>query len=96
MVALVRDLFHHKAHADASMLMAVNRHEVASSDHELRKLFHHILVAHRFWIHLCQALRFSVETEDIVPATHLTRSSSGSKLRRRRNSPGLINSRRLT
>ena len=51
------------------MLMAIQRHEAASNDDELRKLLHHILVAHRFWIHLCQGLPFSVEAENIVPAT---------------------------
>ena len=51
------------------MLIAIKRHQVASNDQELRKLFHHILVAHRFWIHLCQGLPFSVEAENVVPAT---------------------------
>ncbi len=69
MVAIFRELFHHQAHADASMLMAIKRHQAASNDPELRKLFHHILVAHRFWIHLCQGLPFSVEAENVVPAT---------------------------
>jgi len=69
MVAIVRELFHHQAHADASMLMAIQRHEAASNDDELRKLVHHILIAHRYWIHLCQGLPFSVEAESVVPET---------------------------
>ncbi len=69
MVAIFGELFHHQAHADASLLMAIKRHQAASNDQELRKLFHHILVAHRFFIHLCQGLPFSVEAENIVPAT---------------------------
>jgi len=69
MTAIVRELFHHQAHADASMLVAIKGHDVASNDDELRKLFHHILVAHRYWLHLGQGLPFSVESESIVPGT---------------------------
>jgi len=69
MVALFRELFHHQAYADASLLMAIQRHEGASKDPELRTLLHHILLAHRFWLHLSQGLPFSVETENVVPAT---------------------------
>ncbi len=69
MAAIFRELFRHQAHADASMLMAIKAHPMASNDQELRQLLHHILVAHRFWIHLCQALPLSVEAEKVVPAT---------------------------
>lgn len=69
MIAMVRELFHHQAHADASMLMAIKSHDVASNDDELRKLSHHILIAHRYWLHLGQGLPFSVEAESILPDT---------------------------
>jgi uncharacterized damage-inducible protein DinB len=69
MIAILRELFRHQAHADASMLMAIKRHQVALIDQELRKLIHHILVSHRFWIHLSQGLPFNVEVESVVPAT---------------------------
>jgi hypothetical protein len=58
-----------KRHADAPMLMAIKRHKVALVDQELRTLIHHILVSHRFWIHLSQGLPFNVEMENVVPAT---------------------------
>ena len=69
MIALFRDLFHHQAYADALLLTAIRRHEVAAKDQELRTLLHHILIAHRFWLHLCQRKPFSVEAENVVPAT---------------------------
>ena len=69
MVAILRELFRHQAHADASMLAAIKRHQVALVDQELRRLIHHILVAHRFWIHLSQGLPFNVEVENVVPRT---------------------------
>jgi uncharacterized damage-inducible protein DinB len=69
MVALFQELFHHQAYADAALLMAIQRHAVASKDQELRTLLHHILIAHRFWLHLSQGLPFSFEAENIVPAT---------------------------
>jgi uncharacterized damage-inducible protein DinB len=69
MLAIIRDLFAHQAYADASMLHAIARHEPAAGDPELRKLLHHILVSHRFWIHLCQGIAFSVEEESLVPDT---------------------------
>jgi len=69
MVALFQELFHHQAYADASLLKAIQRHEVASKDQELRTLLHHILIAHRFWLHLSQGLPYSVEAESVVPAS---------------------------
>jgi uncharacterized damage-inducible protein DinB len=69
MVALFQELLHYQAYADASLLMAIQRHEVASKDQELRTLLHHVLIAHRFWLHLCQGLPFSAEAENVVPAT---------------------------
>ena len=69
MVAILRELFRHQAYADALMLMAIKRNQVALIDQELRRLIHHILVSHRFWIHLSQGLPFTVEVENVVPAT---------------------------
>src|SRR5712691_750329 len=69
MVAILRELFRHQAYADALMLMAIKRNQVALIDQELRRLIHHILVSHRFWIHLSQGLPFNVEVENVVPAT---------------------------
>jgi uncharacterized damage-inducible protein DinB len=69
MLALFKELFRHQAYADALLLTAIRRHEVASKDQELRTLLHHVLVAHRFWLHLSQGLPFSVEAENVVPTT---------------------------
>jgi uncharacterized damage-inducible protein DinB len=66
-LALFLDLFQHQAHADASLINAIRRHEPAARDDELRRILHHILVAHRFWIHLSQGLSFSVDDERKVP-----------------------------
>jgi uncharacterized damage-inducible protein DinB len=49
--------------------MAIQRHQAARIDPDLRKLIHHILVSHRFWIHLSQGLPFHVEVENVVPET---------------------------
>lgn len=67
MLALLQELFQHQAYADASLLTAIRRHEIAADDPELRTLVHHMLVAHRFWIHLTQGLPFPVEDEARVP-----------------------------
>jgi uncharacterized damage-inducible protein DinB len=67
MLPLIRDLFGHQAYADASMLSAIGKHEPAAADRELRVLLHHILLAHRFWIHLGQGLPFSPDEEAEVP-----------------------------
>lgn len=69
MVTLFQELFRHQAYADAALLTAVQRHEVAAKDDELRTLLHHVLIAHRFWLHLAQGLPFSAEAESNVPAT---------------------------
>jgi uncharacterized damage-inducible protein DinB len=69
MVSILRQLFRHQAHADAIMIAAILKHPVASGDSELRRLVHHILVSHRFWIHLSRRLPFDIEAENLVPAT---------------------------
>jgi uncharacterized damage-inducible protein DinB len=67
MLAMLLDLFQHQAFADAAMVSAIRQHDVAARDEVLRGLLHHMLVAHRFWIHLGQGLTFSVEREGGVP-----------------------------
>jgi uncharacterized damage-inducible protein DinB len=69
MIALFQELFHYQAYADALLLTAIRRHDVASKDQELRTLLHHILIAHRFWLHLSQRMPFFAEAENVVPAT---------------------------
>ncbi|HME10623.1 MAG TPA: DinB family protein [Bryobacteraceae bacterium] len=64
---MLRDLFQHQAYADAAIINAIGRHETAAADRELRTLLHHILVAHRFWIRLCQGLPFSADEEGDLP-----------------------------
>jgi len=67
MLSMIRALFEHQAYADAALLNAVSRNESAARDPEIRTLFHHILVAHRFWIHLAQNLPFVRDDEARVP-----------------------------
>jgi uncharacterized damage-inducible protein DinB len=67
MLAMIRDLFRHQAWADASMMNAIKRHDAAARDPELRRLLHHVLLAHRFWVHLCQGLPFSADKERDEP-----------------------------
>src|SRR3954466_6043702 len=69
MLATLRDLFCHQAFTDAALLNAIRRHESAARDSELRMLLHHILIAHRYWIHLGQGLPFFMEEESTVPDT---------------------------
>jgi uncharacterized damage-inducible protein DinB len=67
MLELLRDLFQYQAYADAAMLTAVRRHDAAARDETLLTLLHHILIAHRFWIHMTQGLPFSPDAEREVP-----------------------------
>jgi uncharacterized damage-inducible protein DinB len=67
MLATLRDLFRHQAYTDAALLGAIRQHETAAQDSGLRTLLHHILVAHRYWVHLGQGRPFVVEEETIVP-----------------------------
>ena len=67
MLATLRDLFQHQAYADASMMTSIKQHEIAAQDREIRTLLHHVLVAHRFWIHLSQGFPFVVDDESVVP-----------------------------
>jgi uncharacterized damage-inducible protein DinB len=67
MLAMLRDLVQHKAHANASLLSAIRKHERAAQDEELRKLLHHILLANRFWLHLSLGQPFALEEESALP-----------------------------
>jgi uncharacterized damage-inducible protein DinB len=67
MLAMLLDLFQHQACADAAMVNAIRRHAIAARDEALRVLLHHVLLAHRYWIHLGQGLPFSIEHESKVP-----------------------------
>jgi uncharacterized damage-inducible protein DinB len=67
MLATLRDLFCHQAFTDAALLNAIRRHETAARDPELRRLLHHTLVAHRYWVQLGQGLPFSLDEETKLP-----------------------------
>jgi uncharacterized damage-inducible protein DinB len=67
MRAMLMDLVNHQAHADAAIFKAVRGHEAAAADPELRSLLHHILLAHRFWLHLILGLPFAVAEESKIP-----------------------------
>lgn len=69
MLDWIQELFRHQAHADAAILEAIRKHPVAASDRELRERLHHFLQAHRYWIHTCRGLPFSIEAESVVPET---------------------------
>ena len=69
MIALVQDLIRHKAHASASLLRAVSKCEAAAIDQQLLSLFHHIIVANRFWLLSALGEPFSVEDESRRPTT---------------------------
>lgn len=64
---MLKDLIHHKGHANASLLKVVRQHETAANDAELRKLLHHIILADRFWLSLILGLPFAVEEESRTP-----------------------------
>ena len=64
---MLRDLINHKWYANAALLKAVRQHERTAHDEELRKLFHHILLANRFWLMLTLQRPFVFEKESKVP-----------------------------
>jgi len=64
---MLKDLLHHKGHANASLLKAIRQHERASRDEELRKVLHHILLANRFWLTLILGVPFVLDEESRVP-----------------------------
>jgi uncharacterized damage-inducible protein DinB len=69
MLALIRDLIRHKAHANASLLQAVCRCEVATQDSALLGMLHHVNLANRFWLLSGMGEPFSVDDESRLPAT---------------------------
>ena len=64
---MLRDLIDHKWYANAALLKAIRGIEKAAQDEELRKLFHHILLANRFWLMLSLQRPFVREKESKVP-----------------------------
>jgi uncharacterized damage-inducible protein DinB len=69
MLRLLRDLVAHKGHANAALLAAVQRSEVATADVELLELLHHILIANRFWICAVRQVPFIAAREASTPRT---------------------------
>lgn len=67
MVEMLRDLIHHKWHANAAYLKAIRQHGTAAQDEDLRKLLHHILLANRFWLMLSLGRAFALEKESKAP-----------------------------
>ena len=67
MLVMLQELIHHKGYANASLLKAIQQHETAAQDTELRKLLHHIILANRFWLRLSLGLPFVVDEESRIP-----------------------------
>jgi len=70
MLAMLRDLVAHKGHANAAMLTAIGDRAAAAADQELLDLFHHVLLANRFWLLTVIGAPFAVEHES-RPASSL-------------------------
>jgi uncharacterized damage-inducible protein DinB len=68
MLQMLRDLVHHKGHANAALLNAIRQSAAAAADPELWELLHHILLANRFWLLTVAGLPFVLEDES-RPAT---------------------------
>jgi uncharacterized damage-inducible protein DinB len=69
MLAMIQDLVRHKWHANATLLGAIMHNEQAAQDEELRTLFHHILIANRYWLFLILQQEFVREEEGHIPDT---------------------------
>ncbi len=69
MIEMLRELIHHKAYANASLLKAIREHAAAAEDPELRTLLHHTIVADRHWLWLILELPFVLEEETKIPET---------------------------
>jgi len=67
MLAMIADLVRHKWHANATLLSAITHHELAAQDEELRTLFHHILIANRYWLLLILQKEFARDEEARIP-----------------------------
>jgi uncharacterized damage-inducible protein DinB len=65
MLEMLRDLIHHKGHANASLLNAIRQNPAAAFDSELRELLHHILLANRFWLLTVEGQTFVLEAESL-------------------------------
>ena len=63
MLPLLRDLVAHKGYANAAMLTAIGDSAATAADPELVDLFHHVLVANRFWLLTVTGAPFVVEHE---------------------------------
>lgn len=63
MLDMLRDLVAHKGHANATLLRAVRQNAAAAADPELLELFHHILIANRFWLLTIVGMPFVYEEE---------------------------------
>ena len=63
MTALIDDLTRHKWHSNAALLGAIVQNPAATSDEELRKLLHHILIANRYWLSRMRDIEFSRDAE---------------------------------
>ena len=63
MLEMLRDLVHHKGHANAALLMAVGQNGAAASDPALWDLLHHMLLANRFWLLTILESPFVLENE---------------------------------
>ena len=55
MLDMIRSLYAHQAWADASIIAAVAKHQVAARDETLRKNLHHIVVVQRAFVALFPA-----------------------------------------
>jgi uncharacterized damage-inducible protein DinB len=65
--AIIEELLLHKWYANAAYLGAISQSESARQDEELRTLFHHILIANRFWLFLTVEWEFDREKEARFP-----------------------------
>lgn len=69
MMTMIDQLIRHKWWANSNLLRAIERHQPAAEDEELRKLLHHILVANRYWLLLILGQPFHDEEEKRAPET---------------------------
>lgn len=63
MAAIIDDLVRHKWHSNAALLSAIRQNDAASSDEEVRKLLHHILIANRYWLSRMNQTEFARDVE---------------------------------
>jgi uncharacterized damage-inducible protein DinB len=69
MLAMIQDLVCHKWHANATLLGAIMHNGLAAQDEELRRLFHHVLIANRYWLLVILQKEFTRDEEARIPAT---------------------------